>query len=446
MRKLYIFIIFLVLSSPLYSLNSEKGIDILEIHGITKKDLQDSLLSEKISLYEVYVLALNKNENIAIEYENSIQADSRRDQAIGAFLPRISVKASKMFPDDGAGSQMTGINLYARQNIFTGLTEYARFKSAGYEKKMRKSYLVYRSGRLLLNAAEDFYSALQLEQSIRNREEMLRLYRGISSELKRRARLGRTKRSEVLLTDSQIQKLEAEMLSLKNDLNRLRLSLSNLSGIGTETVLEDRIVLADPDIDIEKMPVYTIRRPEVIAAGYEVEMAEKDLLEAKGGHLPSAYLEGSYNLYSKNKNARDYSTSLGVELPVFNGGITRARVRESESKLRQAELKLEAAKGDAAKEIIDAWESWKSSALQVKAYRDSLTMAERSYSAVMKEYRLNLTGIIDVFNSLRELQSGRDEFERIKLQHKVNRLRLGVATGEFEGIKLKVLKGSSSAE
>ncbi len=447
MRKYLIFIlIFNILSSSVYSRTRNGSSEILEMHGIGEEDLRSSLLSEKVSLYDLYVLALNKNENIAIEYENSLQADSRRDQAIGAFLPRVSVRGSKMFPDDGAGSQMTGISLYARQNIFTGLTEYAGLKSAGYEKKMRKSFLIYSSGLLLLNAASDFYAVLQLEQSIANRQEMLKLYRGISAELKRRARLGRTKRSEVLLTDSQIQKIDAEILSLKNDLNRLRLSLSNLAGIKADAVFEDSILLADPGRDLDEMLGSLNRRPDIIAAGYEVEMAKQDLLQAKGGHLPAAYLEGSYNLYNKNENARDYTASLGVELPIFNGGITRAKVRESESRLRQAELKLKAVKGEAVKDITDAWESWKSSALQVKAYRDSLTMAERSYSAVMREYRLNLTGIIDVFNSLRELQNGRDEYQRKRLQHTVNRLRLGVATGEFEGAKFQVLKGTSSAE
>jgi outer membrane protein len=446
MRKYLIFILVIILSFPVYSRSRRGSSEILEIHGIGEEDLRLSLLSEKFSLYDVCVLALNKNENIAIEYENSLQADYRRDQAIGAFLPRISLRGSKMFTDEGAGSQMSGISLYARQNIFTGLTEYAGLKAAGYEKKMRESFLLYSSGRLLLNAASDFYSVLQLEQSIKNRQEMLKLYGGISAELKRRARLGRTKRSEVLLTDSQIQKIDAEILSLKNDLNRVRLSLSNSSGIKTDAVLEDSIVLADPGRGLDDMLGSLNRRPEIIAAGYEVEMARQDLLEARGGHLPAAYLEGSYNLYSKNKNAGDYTASLGVELPIFNGGVIRARVRESESKLRQAELKLEGVKGEAVKDITDAWESWESSALQVKAYSDSLTMAERSYNAVMREYRLNLTGIIDVFNSLRELQNGRDEYQRKRLQHAVNRLRLGVATGEFEGERFRDLKVSYSPE
>lgn len=447
MRKYFIlFILYILLSSSVYSRSNNGDNYILQLHGIEEEDLHNSSSLEKVSLYDVYILALSKNENIAIERENSIQADSKRDQAFGAFLPRISLRGSKMFPDNGAGSQMTGISLYARQNIFTGLTEYARFKSAGYEQKMRKSILLYISGRLLLDTAGDFYSALQLEHSIKNREEMLRLYKGISVELKRRAKLGRTKNSEVLLTESQIQKIDAEILSLKNDLNRVRLSLSNLSGIKAETNLEDSLLLSDPDKGLEEMLNSLSLRPEVTAAGFEVEMARQNLLEAKGGHLPAAYLEGSYNLYNKNKNARDYSASLGVELPIFNGGITRARVKENESKLRQAELNLSAIKSDAANEITDAWESWESSASQVKAYKEALTMAEKSYNAVMNEYKLNLTGIIDVFNSLRELQNGRDEYERRRLQHSVNRMRLGVACGEFEGAKFKFIKGAASLE
>jgi len=412
---------------------------ILEMHGLTKADIESAPESQNLSLYEVFISALGKNSDLAIERERSIQADSRRSQAIGSYLPRISLRGAKMFPDDGAGSQRTGVSLYARQNIFTGLTEYARLKSSGYELKMRKSLLYYYSGTLLLDSAHGFYSVLQLEQSIKNREETVKLYRGIASELRRRAVLGRTKRSEVLLTEAQIQKLEAEILSLKNDLHRTRLGIATLAGININSEFTDNLYLPDPGLDLEKCLSGINNRPEVEAAGYEVKIAEQNLLEAKGGHLPTAYLEGSYSLYSKGTSARDYNASLGLELPIFSGGITRARVKESESKLREAELKLAAVKDSAGEDVTDAWKTWESSAGQVEAFRAAVSMAERSYAAVLSEYRLNLTGIIDLFNSLRELQNARDEYDRRKFQHALNRIRLGVATCEFRGVKAKML-------
>lgn len=447
MRKYLFCIVSLFFLLPSMS-GSVHGADnfILQMHGLTSSDLESVTEKEALSLYDIFILALGKNSELAIEREKSLQADSRRSQAIGSYLPRVSLRGAKMFPDDGAGSQRTGVSLYARQNIFTGLTEYARIKSSGYEVKMRKSLLYYYSGTLLLDSAHGFYSVLQLEQSITSREETLRLYRGISSELKRRAGLGRTRRSEVLLTDAQIQKLEAEILSLKNDLHRTRLSLATLSGVNINSAFRDNLNLADPGIELEKCLAGVGSRPEVEAALYDVKIAEQNLLEAKGGHLPTAYLEGSYSLYSKGTSSRDYNAALGLELPIFSGGITRARVKENESKLREAELKLSAVKDSALEDVTDAWKTWQSSAGQVEAFRTALSMAERSHAAVMNEYRLNLTGILDVFNSLRELQNARDEYDRKKFQHALNRIRLGVATCEFRGVKAEALKTGISGE
>jgi len=447
MRKYYFSIICLFLLLPAIS-SMAHGADkfILEMHDLTPADIESASGRGTLSLYEVFILALDKNSGLAIERERSIQADSRRSQAIGYYLPRISLRGAKMFPDDGAGSQRTGVSLYARQNIFTGLTEYARIKSSGYELKMRASLLYYSSGTLLLDSALGFYSVLQLEQSIKNREETLKLYRGIASELRRRANLGRTKRSEVLLTEAQIQKLEAEILSLKNDLHRTRLGLVTLAGVDINSEFSDRIQLPDPELDLEKCLSGLMNRPEVEAAGYDVEIAKQNLLEAKGGHLPTAYLEGSYSLYSKGASSRDYSASLGLELPIFSGGITRARVKESESKLRESKLRLAAVTDSAGEDLTDAWKTWQSSAGQVEAFRAAVSMAEKSHAAVMNEYRLNLTGILDVFNSLRELQNARDEFSRREFQHALNRIRLGVATCEFRGVKAKMLKVENDLE
>ncbi|PKL16579.1 MAG: hypothetical protein CVV49_15445 [Spirochaetae bacterium HGW-Spirochaetae-5] len=413
---------------------------ILELNGVTESDIIISESKNELYLYDLFILALKKNEDIAIEGEKSIQTIAKRDQAIGAFLPRISVKGVKAFPDNDKNLQNTGITLHARQNIFTGLSEYAGYKSSDYEMKMRRCLLLYHSGQLLLESARGLYSVLQLEGSVKNREQVLKYYRNIAAELRRRVSVGKTRGSDVLLAEGQIQRLEAEILSLKNELHRSRLVLQTLAGIHQDTILKDNSGLSDPEYDLETAKKNISARPDIRAAEYEVFMAEQSLLEAKGGHLPSAYIEGSYNLYSREKSAGDYSAYLGVELPIFSGGITRARVKENESLLRQAGLRLSSVKRFSIEEVTDAYVTWDSSSKEVEAYRTAAAMAERNYNAVLREYRLNLTSILDVLTSLKELQGANDDFERKRLQHIINRLRLGVASGEFEGNKSAVLK------
>jgi outer membrane protein len=440
MRKYIIFIILLTAASLAASPEEDRKVLIMDLNGVKESDITIAESKNELYLYDLFILALKKNEGIAIEGEKSLQTLARRDQAIGAFLPRISVRGVRAIPENDKNSQTTGIALYARLNIFFGLSEYAGYKSAGYEMKMRKCRLLYYSGQLLLESAVNFYSVIQLEVGIKNREQVLKYYRNIAAELRRRASLGKTRGSDVLLAEGQIQRIEAEILSLKNELHRARLSLQTLAGVNHDIILKDNSLLSNPVYDLETAKKNISARPDIRAAEYEVSMAEQNLLEAKGGHLPTAYIEGSYNLYSREKTPKDYNAYLGVELPIFSGGITRGRVKESESLLRQAGLKLSSVKRYSIEEVTDAYASWESSSKEVEAYRAAAGMAERNYNAVLREYRLSLTTILDVFAALKELQGANDDFEKKRLQHVLDRLRLGVASGEFEGGKSAVLK------
>jgi len=413
---------------------------ILGLNGVTAADVSKSIAKKQYSLYDVFIIALKKNHDMAVKGEEAIQAKERKNQAFGAFLPRLSLKAQKIVPDDISGSQKTGLALYARQNIFTGFSEYAAYKSSKYEMNLRKYSILSFSGNLLLQSASYFYNVILLEKSIQNRKDILKLYRGIAGELRRRVYLGKSRKSEVLRTEAQIQNLSAEILSMENDLNRTRLSLATLTGIGENSVLEEEVTLPSPEDRIETLLTCLPGRADVKASEQEVLMAEKSLLAARGGHFPTAYIEGSYYLYRKNGGTGDYSATIGAELPIFSGGITNSRIRECESKLRESKLALEKVRSNASGEIKDSYRSWKSSSLEEAAYREAARRSEKNYYSVLREYRLNLTTILDVFDSLTELSEARDACEKKRLQLTVDRIRLGVATNEFLGKNSSVLK------
>jgi hypothetical protein len=56
------------------------------------------------------------------------------------------------------------------------------------------------------------------------------------------------------------------------------------------------------------------------------------------------------------------------------------------------------------------------------------------------EYRLNLVTILDVITSLQSLQDDRNDYEKTILQHKLNRIQLGIAINEFTGKNINLLK------
>jgi outer membrane protein TolC len=61
----------------------------------------------------------------------------------------------------------------------------------------------------------------------------------------------------------------------------------------------------------------------------------------------------------------------------------------------------------------------------------------------MREYRLNLVAILDVFTALTSLYNAREDYETTKLQNSLNRIRLGIAVGEFSGTDIQQLRERS---
>ncbi len=178
------------------------------------------------------------------------------------------------------------------------------------------------------------------------------------------------------------------------------------------------------------------RRWDVKAAIEQLESARAGARAAWGGHLPSAYVEGSYYLYQQeisgqdasSVQARDYIVSLGAELPLFSGGITAAKVKEAESIERAAGLALSRTLRFAAQDITDSYQRWENSKKEVEALKKVRESVEESNRMVMDEYRMRLVPVLDVLVSITALQSARDDYARAQFQNKLDYIRLEVAT------------------
>lgn len=226
-----------------------------------------------------------------------------------------------------------------------------------------------------------------------------------------------------------------------------------------------------------EVPKIVENRWDVKVAKAQMEYAKSGVLAAYGLHLPSVYFEGNYFLYQgqqsktsqwksslqngislnsmssggtgwlsnylnggKPTRTRDYYFSLGAEMPIFGGDITFAKVREANSIKRQADLNLSQTMRFARQDVIDSFQIWESSKIEIEAYRKALASAEENYRVVTGEYRLNLVTILDVLTTLTALQSAKEDYERAQLQFKLNRIKLGIAANEFSGGRIRALK------
>lgn len=435
------------------------------VTGITDDDVRTATAAGRKSLFDAYALAVYRTERLAIEGENSVQSQARKEQNINLFLPRLSIRGTLPWPMANTKkylypSQMAMITLYARQPIMTGLNEAAQIKSSVSDVKLSKMELYNSAGSLLMDVALAYYAALQVEDSLKNNEQILDLYRKTLVEINRRVSIGRSRQSELLRTNAQVFKLEADIKSLRNNLSHARINLANLTGMENEFSLSDTTSIGEPEYSLDDARKLAEQRWDVRSAKERIELARAGMLAAYGSHLPSAYVEGSYVLYHQktpvaasqylnpsslytspkwSKYGNGLSIGFGFEIPILGDDITFAKVRGAHSVMRQAEMGHSQALRMGRQDIIDAYQTWNSSKKELEAFRKALASAEENYRVVTAEYRLNLVTILDVLTTLTSLQVARDDHERALLQCKLNRVRLGIAANEFSGDNVRKL-------
>ncbi|HEY1406723.1 MAG TPA: TolC family protein, partial [Spirochaetota bacterium] len=389
-------------------------------------------------------------EKLAIAGENVIQSDSQYYQALGSYLPKISLNASKPFPDNNPPSGATGqipskafASIYGRQAIITGLNEWAGISLAKNFKAIARNALVLSAQQQLLTVAQKYYLVCQLQSTLDTDREIVDLYRKMRIELVRRVTVGKNRQSDVLRTDTQISRLEAQVTSISSQLDTAVSDLAATIGITPKMTVSGAIDLPSPSYKPDDVRMVVSRRSEVIIAKQNIDVADMNLKAAWGGHLPTVYIEGNYRLYNENKIPGDkFYTAITASIPIFEGGITTAKVSEAQSVKRQADLTLSQTLRTVEEDVNTSYDIWRSSVSQAEAFKNALASAERTYVVTANDYRLNLVTIIDVITALTDLQQARNDYKTANLILGFDRIRLGVATNEFPGNGNSTLKNA----
>ncbi len=477
-----IMLVFQMMVGPLrdsYAIDEDVKKMLRKTTGITDEDVKSASSKKEITLFDAYALAVQKTERMAIEGENSIQAEERKLQAIETFLPYFSLRGNYGFLPPSSkyiSMRQSGASFYARQPIVTGLKEISQIQSSWADRRIKEYQLYNNAGQMLADIGAAFYSVLLVQRDLSNNEHLLNLYTQTVTELKRRVNIGRSRQSEILRTNAQIYSLQAQIKSLRTGLAHSRLLLATLIGVDSDFgLIDSEIFLEKPSSTIADVQRLIETRWDVKAAFEQVEYAKAGVTAAYGLHLPSIYVEGifapnswqgkQYEINNKNllsslalspspvssylsgalnggvpTKMRELYFGIGAEMPIFGGDITFAKVREANSRKRQSDLIMSQTLRQARQDIIDSFQLWDSSQVELEAYRKAFTSAEDNYRVVMGEYKLNLVTILDVLTSLTALQSARDDYDRARLQLKLNRVKLGVSINEFSGDKIGALR------
>jgi outer membrane protein len=427
-------------------------------------------LARADSLLEVYQLARQNDPQLREAEANRMAVRQAKPQALGALLPQINGTVNLNNDESDIDSTSTRNSpiptttltnarsdrfdwrVELRQTVFRW-DQWLRYRQA--DKEAVQADLDYRVAELALytRVADAYFNVLAAEDTL-------------AANVAAREAIGRQleqaqKRFEVgLIAITDVQEAQAgfdqavatEILARRALANSREVLREIIGDYAPQTLARPReeIPLVSPEPVDENQWVETALQQNFAlqSAQLGAEIARDDIRIARSGHLPTVDFVASHfdnrqrgeqdiespAFPSINNGANDVdletdTIGLQIAVPVFSGGATSARTRQSVYQHRASKERLERTARQVERETRDAFLAVNSEISRVKALQQALKSAQTALQATEAGFEVGTRTTVDVLDARRQLFQAETNYARSRYDYIVNVLRLKEAAG-----------------
>jgi outer membrane protein TolC len=244
-------------------------------------------------------------------------------------------------------------------------------------------------------------------------------------------------RAQTRLAEQQVGLAQAQTTS-----EQARLNLQRVVGLplGSPLRLTDQLRFTEEPLPAVETAVAQAgeNRREVQVAEEQNRVSQLERQAVRAEYLPSVEFVGDYGVSGITPNNSDLPTrraAVQVNVPIFNGGLTRGRLTAAASQQRQTELELASIRGQVEEDVRLALATLRTAAAQVRAANESVTLAERELEMARDRFKAGVGDNLEVVTAQTSLANARDDQVTALAQHNAARLNLAAALGRAEAFR-----------
>jgi outer membrane protein len=422
-------------------------IGMLSVYGQSGTNPQPRAMT----LQEAVHLALARSPEVLMAEAQHKRAFDAVREIRSLNLPQVSTGSglayNNGFPLSIEGSAPSIIEVVATQSIFSK-TNNNLIREAKESSEASKLGMESARNEIASRTALLYYALYQARKIILLTSERLDLARKQQAQVKNLLEAGRVRDIDVTMAGNAVKSLEHLLLVAREEEKNTEAELLELTGLPEKT----SIATAEPQID---SPMFNEQEetvfqkaletaPEVGKAEAIVRAKEFHIEASKGESYPRIEVVSHYALFSRANNYEDYFSSfkrnnfilgLSLQIPLFDGFRTKAKVAQSREEATEARYQLQSIKSGLKKNIRressdlriakDAAELAQS---ELKAAQENLQVNE----ILLESGRISSQQIEDLRSVLRQKELALLESELGLFQKKVSLLRVaGIIASAF---------------
>jgi outer membrane protein TolC len=359
------------------------------------------------------------------------QATEDRVQAKAATKPQIGALSQFIYTQpngtpSGVFVSNDGPHVYndqglVHQDVMPLFLKGAQLRTAAAEAVARAKVDVAARG---LNAAviQDFYAISNAVHKLNNTTLAITEARQFLDITQKQESGGEVAHADVVKAQIQLQQRQVDLNEAQNTLVKAKIAL----GVLTFPDISTDFSVADDLEQTEAMPLVPeahsqalVSNPDVKAASATVDQAGYDVNVARYGYLPTLSLDFFYGINAnqfavhnrEGDNLVGAAAQVTLNIPVWNWGATKSKVKQAELRQDQARLDLSIAQRNLNAGLATAHAEAEVALAQVALLRESMNLSAEGLRLALLRYQAGEATALEVADAQSTVKLARDAYD-----------------------------------
>lgn len=391
------------------------------------------------------------NTNPVLHGERATSGAANEDSALArsGFRPIVAVSGSY---SDSHTRQTGGhtIDGYSKgyrgsvtQPIFSGFQTYNSVKAADSSAKAEIQNLYDVEQAVLLDAATAYLDVVQDEAIVKLQKNNEHLLKKQLDETLARFNVGEVTRTDVAQSRASYALAQSDLISAEGNLAISRDYYLRIVGREPTSVqFPENLSAMFPGEFNAAMNYAKSNNYALLAAQKSLKAAKYNVKSNEGALLPEVNFTASNGKETVsshtgiNPSTRSTEYTVEMNMPLYSGGATRAKIRKSKYQRWAAQEQLRNVERAVVSGVTASWEKMQTSKSNISSIKEQVKASAIALEGTQKEEALGNRTVLDVLNAYQTLLTSQVNEVKARHDYYVSGLSLMQAMGKLTAKKL----------
>lgn len=401
-----------------------------------------SSAAHALTLREAVALALDHDPRVRASQDAVMATQAVKEQAAAGYRPSIIASASAgrstlrttaLFPTSGArwpNSESISLN----QPLYSGGAVSATADAAAFGLDSAREGLSDAAAHIVLATISAYLDVQRDRGVVALSEAGVHTLEKAHADTVLRTQAGEATHTDEAQAEARLAEGQARLKSAIAQQHVSEATFRRLTGVEPDALVTGwpGPVLPTNLQDALKLSAHA---PAVLAAEADARAAKSRVTLAGAAGRPQISLEGSGGSQDNTEfgydRVNEWSLQLKLAVPIYQGGMIRARVSEAQARADQAAALAEDLRRSYAESATQEWERLQAADEVIRAYEAQEQAAALALDGTSKELAVGTRTTLDLLNADRELLAARVNVVSSKHDRAINAFRLLAVCGKL---------------